>query len=122
MDIIKYLLLRAAPEAVRRSLTRKYHREYMRARPDLRANNLARKRARYATDPEHREKRKADSRARSKALTAEQRKAIAQRRKERLAALPEAEYERRRKAAAERCRQHRKRKKEQQCTKQSRGA
>ena len=122
MDIVRYLLLREAPEAVRQSLTRKYHREYMRSRPDLREKNLARKKARYATDPEHREKRKADSRARSKALTAEQRKAIAQRRKERLAALPEAEYERRRQAAAERCREYRKRKKEQQCTKQSRGA
>ena len=47
-------------------------------------------------------------------VTAEQRKAIAQRRKERLAALPAAEYERRRQAAAERCREYRKRKKEQQ--------
>lgn len=122
MDIIKYLLLREAPEAVRRSLTRKYHREYMRSRPDLRANNLARKNARYATDLEYRERRKAASRARSKALTAEQRKAIAQRRKERLAALPAAEYERRRQAAAERCMEYRKRKKGQQCTKQSRGA
>ena len=63
MDIVKYLLLREAPEAVRRSLTRKYYREYMRSRTDLREKNLARKKARYATDPEHREKRKADSRA-----------------------------------------------------------
>lgn len=106
MDIVRYLLLREALEAVRQSLTRKYHREYMRSRPDLREKNLARKKARYATGPEHREKRKA----------------IAQRRKERLAALPEAEYERRRQAAAERCREYRTRKKEQQCTKQSRGA
>lgn len=120
MDIIKYLLLNEVPEAVRKHRERKYHREYMRSRVDLRANDAARKNQRYATDPEYRERRKAAERARRKAFNPEQRKAIAQRRKERLAALPEAEYERRRQAATERVRKHRQRKKEKEgCTTQA---
>lgn len=112
MNLIRYLLLGEATPEVKAARTRQYHREYMRAREDLKENDKARKRARYASDVQFRERRKADERARRQAMTAEQRAAQYQQRKVREATLPPEEFERRRARRAEACRRWRQKNKE----------
>ena len=112
MDLIRYLLLGEVTPEVRAERARRYHRSYLRAREDLKEKDKARKRARYATDEQFREKRKAYARERQKAMAPEQRAAAYQRRKEREAQLPVEEFERKRARRIEATRRWRQKKKE----------
>lgn len=101
MNLIRYLLLGETTPEVKAARTRQYHREYMRAR--------------YANDVQFRERRKADERARQRAMTAEQRAARYQQRKVREMKLTPEEFERRRARQREACRRWRQKKKETTC-------
>lgn len=101
------------PPGVKEAAVRKYHRDYMRSRDDLKARDAERKAELYAHDPDYRERRKAAERERRANMTAEQRAADYARRKARLMKLSPEEYARRLNAAAQRTRRWRQKQKEQ---------
>lgn len=102
-----------SPE-MQKAKQRRYHRDYMRNRLDLKERDLARKNKRYKEDEAYREARKAAEQKRRAAMTPEQRAAELQRRKERTAQLPDEEYERRRILANERSRKSRAKRRERE--------
>lgn len=108
---ILWVLTGKRPAIIGQTLTRKYHRDYWRAHPEYKQNDAARKREKYATDPEYREKRKQAERERQKKKTPEQRAAEYQRRKLQTLELTDAEYNRRREKQNERSRKWRAKKK-----------
>lgn len=101
MSLIQLVLSGALPPAVEDAKRRAYHRAFWHAHPEYKQADAERKRERYATDPEFRERRKEDERGRRAAMTPEQRAADRQRRKNRLVALSAEEYERRMRKQAE---------------------
>lgn len=99
------------PPVIKEERSKKYHRDFWHAHPEYKEKDKGRKAKRYANDPEFRERCKQQERERWASLTPEERKEAYQRRKLKNAMLPEEEYLRRRKAASERQRKWRAKKK-----------